>query len=279
MLLQAVPAISQNDRLDSLLLGVLGSEKTIKQLFDQPSANSFIYSGISCDNKTFYAGREIGENMFSVNGNIYLFHSKGFFLGTSGSWYSELDPKYSLTSVTAGMRSYLNKKNNLNFRIFYSRYFYNSPDTTIDYSFKNSIGTGLVLRNNWIGGRISLNVLFGKEFGVNLSPCIFSSITLARFGKYGKILLSPEMSLFAGSEIIEDDNGSIISDAVNSYSSTTEKFGLLNTQAFLPLGFYTKKFDFELGCTVNIPMTRDKNISYPVSSFITLSIGYLLPLK
>ena len=278
-LLWGLQALSQYDRLDSLLSDVFENDKSINHLFDSPSTYSYLYSGLNCDNKTFYAGRELGENMLAVNGNIYLFHSSGFYFGATGSWYSQLDPGYNSTFVTAGIRKPLNKKKNLSFRAAYSRFFLNTADSASENVLNNNFGTGLLLRNNWIGGRLSLNVLFGKEFGMNLTTGIFSNITLVRFGGFGRILLAPELSVFIGSETFEYVSGSSIIDPEGSPSSTTDKYGLLNTQVYLPVCVYVGDFDFEVGYSVNFPMTQDNTITYPVSSFFTLSIGYLLPFK
>ena len=176
LLLRGLPALSQYDRIDSLLLDVFGNDRALNHLFDQPSASSYIYSGINCDSKTFYAGRELGDNMYSLNGNLYMFHSSGLYFGASGSWYSDLDPGYNLTGVTAGIRKPLNQKKNLSFRISYSRYFFNSADSVTENVSKNNLGAGLLLRNNLIGGRLSFNLLFGKEIGMNLTPVFFRTL-------------------------------------------------------------------------------------------------------
>lgn len=274
-----LPALSQYDRIDSLLLEVFGNDKVFSHLFDQPSVRSYLYSGINCDSKTFYAGREIGNNMYSINGNLYMFHSSGLYFGASGSWYSDLDPGYNFTVVTAGMRKALNRKKNLSFRASYSRYLLNYADSVAGNVSKNNLGAGLLIRHRWIGGYISFNALFGEEFMMNLSPAIFSNITLAKFGKYGKIILSPEFSLFIGTETVASKNGSSIFDPLSSSYTITEKFGLLNTKAYLPVGVYAGNFNFELGYSVNIPITQDQTVKYPMSSFFSFSVGYLLPLK
>jgi len=279
LLLWGFPALSQYDRIDSLLLDMFGNDKALNHLFDQPSASSYIYSGINCDSKTFYAGRELGDNMYSLNGNLYMFHSGGLYFGASGSWYSDLDPGYNSTLVTAGMRKPLNKKKNLSFRASYSRFFFNTADSATEIVFNNNLGAGLLLRNNFIGGRLSFNLLFGKEIGMNLTPSIFSNITLVRFGGFGKFFLAPELSLFIGSETIEYENGSSIIDPLDSPSSVTKKYGLLNTQVYIPVSVYAGNFDIEFGYSVNFPMAQDKIFTYPVSSFFSFSIGYLLPLN
>lgn len=275
-----IPAWSQVDRLDSLLNDLFGNDQEMMQLLNPPSAYYYLYGAIAGNSKTYYAGRELGDNMYNFSGNLYFFHSKGFFIGASGSWYSQLDPGYNTTVVSAGINTPLNQKKNLNFRASYSRYFYNNADPGIENVFNNNLGTGLSLRNKWIGGRLSFNFLFGKDFGMNFTPTIFSHITIARFADYNKIQLAPELSVFIGSEAVEYENTGIPGNPPQESTITTEDaYGLLNTQFYFPVCIYLGDFDFELGYSVNIPTTQDEMSTYPVSSYFSFSIGYLLPLN
>ncbi|MBN2611275.1 MAG: hypothetical protein JXB00_06940 [Bacteroidales bacterium] len=274
--LQAWP---QADHLDSLINDVLGVDKELMRLIDPPSSYCYVYSGINSDTRTFYAGREIGENMVSMNGSAYLLHSKGFYAGLSGMWYSQPIPGYSNTIVSAGLYKTLNKKKSLSFRASYNRYFY-SNDTTSQV-FSNSLGTGLTLKNSWIGSRLSVNFLFGEDFGFNFTPNIFSRITVVRFGNYNKLQVEPEISLFFGSEYTEYAMVENLSGQQSGSSETRikEVYGLLNTQFYLPLCVYLGDFDIELGYSLNIPRSQDADISYPVTSFFSFSLGYLLPIN
>ena len=280
LIMFGLSAWSQADRLDSLLMDVLGDDKEMMRLLNPPSAYYYLYGSIAGDSKSYYAGRELGDDMYNINGNLYFFHSKGFFLGASGSWYSQLDPSYNTTTVSAGFTGPLNLKKSLNFSASYCRYFYNTGDPETESVFNNNIGTGLTLRNKWIGGRLSFNFLFGKEFGMNVTPEIFSHITIVRFGNYNKIELAPELYVFLGSETIEYENASNIGNPPQESSTTTEDaYGLLNTCFYLPVCVFLGDFDLELGYSVNIPTTKDETYTYPVSSYFSFSIGYMLPLN
>ena len=268
---------AQPDRIDSLLLNVLGDDKDIIRLLDPPSF--YLYNGALCDSKTFYAGRESGDNLYTINGSTYLMHSRGYYIGASGAWYPKLNPSYNATVLSAGIIKPLNKKKSLSFRASYSRYFFNNTDSLSDNVLNNNIGVGLTLRNKWIGGRLSFNALFGSEYGINLSPEVFSNITIARLGTSGKLFLAPEVSLFIGSETIEYESSVSSIDPSGTSYTTTDKYGLLNTRIYLPVCVYVGDFDFELGYSFNIPTTQDKSVTYPVSSFLSFSVGYLLPLN
>ncbi len=282
MLLCGFRAFAQTDRLDSLINEVLGNDREMMRFLNPSSSYCYLYSGIISDSKTFYAGREIGDNMYSMNGSIYFFHSKGFYIGASGLWYSQLDPGYKTTIVSAGLYKALNKKKSIALRTSYSRYFYTTGDYEADNVFNNNLGISISIRNSWIGTRHSFNFLFGQDFGMNFSPDVFLRIPVARFGKHNRIRIEPEATLFFGSEYVEYT----VTDNLNSQqagtplsSTTNEDYGLLNTQFYLPVCIYLGDFDIELGFSANIPHSQDKTVDYPVSSFFSVSLGYLLPLN
>jgi hypothetical protein len=280
LLFNGLSVWSQTDRLDSLLNDVLGDDREIMKFINPPSSYCYLYGGIAGDNKTYYAGREFGGDIYSAYGNLYFFHSKGIFIGASGSWYSELDPAYNTTILSAGINTPLNVKKSLLFKASYSKYLYHNSDSDTGSAYTNNLSTTLSLRNNWIGGRLSVNILFGEDFGMNIIPGIFSRITLVKFGKYNRIKLEPEVSAFFGSETIEYEivTGGHNPDSQSSYA-TEDAYSLLNIIFTIPVCIYLGDFDFELGYSVNMPATQDEYVSYPVSSFFSFSIGYLLPLN
>jgi hypothetical protein len=273
-LMTVLTAWSQTDRLDSLLTEVLGNDKQIMRLIDPPSAYFYLYGGLNGDSKTLYAGRELGDGMISGNASLYLLHSKGLFAGVSGQWHSQTNPGYNATIATAGVILPLNKSKSLRFRTAYSHYFYNYADSLEPNAFSNNIGTSFSLRNRWIGTRLSASFLFGKEFGVNLTPEIFSYITLIRFDKNNKIQFAPEVSVFFGSETVE-----LKKSGSQSELQTDNVYSLLNTQFYLPLCVFIGDYAVEIGYSLNIPTTQDENTDYPANSFLSFSFGYLLPIK
>ena len=275
-----LPAFSQTDALDSLLLEIMGNDREIMRLINPPTSYCYLYGGIGGENKSYYAGREIGDDMYNMNGNIFFFHSKGFFIGASGSWYSQTEPGYTNTILTTGFGNSINKKKSLSLRASYSRYFYHNSDPDTITPFTNNLAGSISLRNKWIGGRLAVNFLFGTDFGINLRPVFFSRIPVFRFGMFNKIQLEPEVSVFIGSESVEYDIAGNLSGMQGSQSSTIENvYGLLNTQILIPVCFYLGDFDLELSYSLNIPVSSEENVQYPVSSSFSFSVGYLLPLN
>lgn len=275
-LLSVITGMAQTDRIDSLLNDLLSDEKKINRLLEPNHSFMVLYAGTSYENQTFYAGREIGDNMYNVNSQLFLFSSKGFYLGASGMWYSQLEPKYNNTILLAGYYKALNRKKTLAFSTSYSRYFYYKPDTSFEYLFNNSLSTGLTLKNKWIGIRLNTNFLFGQDFGINISPKIFSNITIIRFGKYNSLRIEPEILWLFASESVEYASSGYSGSHTSDLSvNTKDVYGMLNMQLYLPLALSLGNFEFEAAYTVNIPHSMDSNIKYPVSSSISVSLGYM----
>jgi hypothetical protein len=272
----AIIANAQADKIDSLLNDLLSNDKKVTRLLEPQNSFLVLYAGTSVENQTFYAGREIGDNMYNINSQLFMFSSKGFYLGVSGIWYSQFEPKYNNTILLAGYYKALNKKRTLAFSTSYSRNFYYQPDTSFEYLFNNNLSTSFTLKNKWIGFRLNTNVLFGKDFGINITPKLFSQITLMRFGKYNSIRFEPEALMLFSSESVEYTSSGYSGSHISDPSVTTKDvYGMLNIQFYLPLAISLGNFEFETGYTVNMPHSMDSNIKYPVTSSISVSLGYM----
>jgi hypothetical protein len=280
MVASLLPLWSQVSRLDSLMDDLLSDEKEISKLMYPVPKFQFLYAGVNYNSKTFYAGREIGDQMSNTSYQLYYFHSFGFFAGVSGSWYSQIDPSYKNTVLSAGFSKTINMAKSIYLRASYSRYFYYQPDPDYEYNFSNNLSTGLTFRKSWIGARVSLNFLFGQDFGMNMSSSLFSKIRLIHLGKYDNIQLEPELSFYIASETTVLDN-SLYNNSSRDIptNSLKDSYGLLNSQLYIPITISLRNLEVELGYSVNIPRSLDENTAYPVSSFFSFSIGYLLQLN
>ena len=280
LMLTRLSSWSQTDRVDSLLMDVMGNEIKTVTTTDTTHTSMALYGGLNYDSKSFYAGREVGDDMYNMNGYLFFFHSKGYFLGASGSWYSQLDPGYSSTVLMGGYYKYLNKKKSLSFRTSYTRFIYYQPDPELNYNYNNSLSAGLSVKNKWIGGRFSSRLLFGKDVGMDLSPGIYSNIKLYKINKYDYISFEPEVSMLISTETIAyETSGNYNSrlPGTEEEFATKDVYGLLNTQLYLPLCITWRDFDLELSYTINMPVTQDETVDYPVSSYFSVSFGYMIP--
>lgn len=266
LLLSCIPAFSQEDRIDSLLNDIIYTDNTLFPVAQTQAKYDYVFVGSNFNNNTYYAGREIGSDMYNISGYLFYFNSAGFYFGTSGVWFDQLIPQYNSTTLTAGYSLSLDKKKNFNLKTSYSRYIYNLSDTSATYPYENNFSLGFYYRKNWFRARVNSNVLFGEETILNFSPAIYSRFNLIKLGKKNKIYTTPELSFFIGNEEIVTVN------------DTKNVFGLLNTQLYVPLYLSLGDFDLEFSYTFNFPTTQDKNTSYAPNSMFSFSIGYLLPI-
>ena len=266
-LLSATQLVAQSDKIDSLLNDlVFNQEDPFLVKMDDELKYDFLYTGVNYSNNSYYAGREIGDQINNFSGHVFYYNYIGFFLGASGLFYNQLTPNYNNATFSAGYNTFINKKKTLSFRTSYSRYEYFNPDTSSYYPHKNNFNLGLSFRKKWLGARVSHNVLFGDYFSNNLSTAINLRFTILRLGKFNKIYTMPELSAFFSSETI------------TITGVPTDKFGLLNTQLSLPISIALHDFDIEANYYINFPSSLDETIAYPVSSFFSVSVNYLLPI-
>lgn len=276
-LMSGLQVYAQSDRIDSLLNDLVYNSDDPLIVPEEPLKYDFIYAGSNFSNKTFYAGREVDDKMYNVSGNLYYYNSSGLYAGASGVWFNKLTPGYSSTVLSAGFSKAIDKKKHFTFRTAYSRFLYYKQDTSSSYPFKNNFSLGFSFRKKWIGARVYGNLLFGDDSKLNLSTALFSRFDLIHLGHYNKIYMAPEVSAFFSKETV---------NIIKTDSQTTDQtsaglkdvFGLMNSQLYVPLGISIGDFDFELSYSVNFPFTQDVNISYPVKSFFSFSIGFMLPI-
>ena len=276
LLMSGIPALAQTDKIDSLLNDLVYNDSDHLIMPEKPVKFDFLYTGANYSSNTFYAGREIGSDMFNITGNLFYYSSTGLFIGASGCRYDQLTPSYSNTTVSAGYSKAIDKKKLFTIRTSYSRFFYYKPDTASYFPYKNNFNLGLSFRKNWIGLRVSGNLLFGEEFRINVSTALYSRFTLIKLGKYNKIYTAPEVSAFFTTETVSTTKTN--SQNADQTTNLKDVFSLLNTQIYVPLGLSVGNFDFEFSYSLNLPTTQDVNISYPAKTFYSVSIGYMLPI-
>lgn len=274
-LILCLPLPAQTDRIDSLLNDLIYSDPSI--MAEEPAKFNFLYAGANYCSNTFFAGREIGSNMINFSGNLFYYHFTGLFIGTSGNWYDQSAPRYSHTTFSAGFNKALDKKKLFYFRTSYSRFLFYEPDSASYYPFKNNLNMGFSFRNNWIGSRVNGNLLFGDKSRVNVSTALYSRFTIIKLGINNKIYTAPEISAFFTSETVSTTKTS--NQNADYTPNYKEVFNLLNTQFYVPLGLSAGNLDVEFSYSLNLPTTRDVNISYPAKTFYSVSIGYMVPLS
>ncbi|MGQ8336473.1 hypothetical protein ACUNWD_07965 [Sunxiuqinia sp. A32] len=270
----------QENRLDSLVESVLFDD-FYSDLFAEDYSTQFLYWRANYDAKTFYAGREIGIDQYNLSSQLFYLHTKGFYAGVSGAWYSDLDPNYRTTVLTLGYGKGLKKIKFLRYRASYDLFFYNNQDPDYEPIYTSSLNVGTTLKSKIVSTRFDASFLLGKEFGTQLSWDIYSKINLLKFGRLNKLRIEPEVSFTYGSETVEYDLSAYLLDQYPDLTDTyyyEDVFGMLNTSIEVPLNLSLKNFDIEFSWKKNFPHSMDYTIEYPNTSFFSFSIGYLFNL-
>ncbi|MCF8222543.1 MAG: hypothetical protein K9J25_05300 [Bacteroidales bacterium] len=271
---------AQEDKIDAILDSMFFStdEEILLMLAEMNRNHNFIYSRVGYDNKTTYAGREIGSDQYNLSGQLFYLNSTGLYLGLSGAWYSQLDPSYRSTVVTGGYSNSLKKASWLRYRISYNRYFYNTDASSYDPDYTGSLSAGITLKNDNFGIRTDYSFLMGNEYASQASFDLFGDFLLFKPGKRSKIEFTPELSFYFGSEAVEYERISYLSG--NSSTSDMsefiymDKFGLMNTSINIPLEISLGDFSLELSYKYNFPRSLDPNYMYDNNSLFSISLSY-----
>ncbi|WP_282035524.1 hypothetical protein [Saccharicrinis aurantiacus] len=267
---------SQETYVDSVLNEVMyyDEDEVINMDLKLDKAYHFLYVNTSYSNKTFYAGREIGDPQYFLAGQISYFNSKGFFAGlgtSSGTWFSTNGEANYNNALMLGYGKALKKQKWFRYNVSYSRYFGINDGFDFSSTYSNNLQTGITARFNWFGTRASLNYLFGSASKATFNWDAYISITIVDFGSFNNLKFVPEVSFFYDSEDVV-----YITDSDElTYNS---EFGWMNTELTFPIMLNINNFDFELAYTYNVPRSLDPIYEYENTSFFSFSIGYIFEL-
>ena len=277
---QKIPDKLYEARLDSLVEDLIFGDDELRSLFGLKDNFHFLYMRTGYDSRTFYAGREIGDQMYNMSGQLYYFHSTGLFAGVTGAWYGQLDPAYRITVFNLGYSQGLKKKKFFRYRASFDYLMYHNTEPDFDPTYTSGLNFGTTFKVKPFGARLDASFLLGKEVGTNFSADLFSQITLVKLNKYNKIRFEPELSFYFGSETAEYERNNMLDDVVSEPVDTyyQDVFGLMNIQLDLPILLTFKGLDMEFSWTHHFPHSLDPGLAYPRNSFFNLSIGYIFNL-
>ncbi|MFB6317355.1 hypothetical protein [Saccharicrinis sp. FJH54] len=273
-----------NAALDEMLFD---NDMDLYELFDGNTNFHFLYFGSLYNSKTFYAGREIidpltGGAIHSTSAQLYYFISNGLYFGTSGAWYSQMDPSFRTAVFTLGYTKGLKKHDFLRYRASYNRFIYLNMGADYEPNFYNNFNLGFSLKHKNTGLRFDYAMMTGSDtISHQFSIDLYTRIKLLDLGGYDRIQFKPEISTYFGSELVEtllnpDQHNSMFFEPEYGYN---EKFGLLNTQLILPVSISYKDFDFEIAYIHNFPRTLDPLYYFESVGFVQFSLGYILKIK
>lgn len=266
----------RNDILDELFQ----EDSDIDELMASLSNYQLLYLSTNYNNETYFSGRDIGIDQYNIRPQITYLNSSGIFASLYGIYYSELQPKWDVTTATLGygnyFGNYFGNDKMFKYHVSYSKYFYNNTTVNI---FSNDLSAGLSVRNKKrsIGTQFTASYLFGNEQSIQITSTSYLSINLLKTKNY-KLTLRPQLSVIAGKQTIELARSyTRMGRDITTYT-TTDVFNLINTQLNFPLQLSTNSFDFEVGYNLNFPSAIGNESNLKNTSFFNVSIGYLFNL-
>ncbi len=267
--------------IDAIIDELIAEEVDIVDYIDQLSKQHLIYISLEYNNKTYFLGRDLNIDQFSLSPQLLYQHHSGFYLGVSGAFYSEFDPKWDLTTAVAGYTNSFGKHDNFTYDLSYSRYIFSDSESR---DFENSLDASFSIETNnqLLGISAGVSYFFGDEQGFQNNFEIYSSIDLFKINKKHQISLNPQLSFILGNENIDtsriDDliiDLPIIDRIVNEF----ETYALRNTQLSIPLNIEINDFDLEFGYNFNFPNALAFERNLENTSFFNIGLSYIFSFK
>ena len=89
--------------IDSIVEELIFSDsESLLKYIEQLNNYQVIYTSIGFNDKAHFLGRNLGLDQNYLAAQIFYEHSIGIFIGISGAYYSEFEPKWDLTILTGG---------------------------------------------------------------------------------------------------------------------------------------------------------------------------------
>ena len=266
----------KEDEIDMLLDELFFNEQQfMNDILDSFNTNNFIYTNVSFNSNTFFSGRDSGINQFNMVPQISYYSNSGFNLSVSGIYYETFSPHWDFTNIALGYYNTLGKNKLINYNVGYTRYFFaNGWD-----AFTNSIDLSLGIRNKkrTLGTKLATSYLFGTDQSFQIVSRSYANLAIA-LEKDFTLKFRPQLSFLMAQQTTALEQLNTIDDVTTVEYIYNDIFDLLNTQINIPLILVTKSWDFELGYNINLPSRVETEPDLKTTSFINLSIGYLIDL-
>ncbi|QMU66442.1 MAG: hypothetical protein GKR88_20570 [Flavobacteriaceae bacterium] len=266
---------TNDEEIDSLLDELFfNDEQLVDDLLNSIHQYDFLYTNTTFNSNTFFAGRDSGIDQKNLIPQISYYSSSGFNASVSSVYYEQQNPNWDFVSLSGGYGNTIGKTRKFHYNISYSRFFYSDGFD----AFNNSIDATIGVRNtNRILGMVIVgSYLFGTRQSIQISSRIYGNLTLSKQTNHAFKFRPQIHFLFAEQAITFMVPPRI---GVPPILVTTEAFGLLNTQIYLPVSFTTSSWDIELGWNLNLPRPIENEGNLNMTNFFSLTVGYLINLR
>lgn len=161
------PAFAQNPDEDNV------------EVTQEADTSAVLYSEcvlrLGYSSKTLSAGRDFGINQYAFTPSFTYYHKSGVYAGVSGSWYSQTDPNYNLTTLSVGYDG-SSKDMNWGYTVSYDRLIFNPDETGLIKNVASLYGS-----RNWLHFNVGASYSFlfsGDEQAHRLNPMIGGYFTI-----------------------------------------------------------------------------------------------------
>lgn len=267
----------EEDELDLLLDELFFSDQSlIEDILDSFVVTNSIYTNVSFNSNTYFAGRDIGIDQFNIIPQVSYYHPSGFNLSVSGLYYENYSPNWDFTSVSLAYYNTIGKKELLNYNIGYTRFFYSDGYDV----FTNSLdfSTGLRNKSKTLGTNLSVSYVFGGDESLQFVSNTYGKLYVVRKSNF-TLKLRPELSFNVINQSFTQSRIGLVEGEPVILTRKFDIFDLVNTQVTIPLSFATNSWDFEVGYLINFPNAVVSDQSIDPTSFINVSIGYFIDLN
>lgn len=264
--------------LDAIIDELILDENSILDYLEALEKYQVLFVALDFNNKTYFLGRDLGLDQFTLSPQVVYQHHSGVYLGVSGAIYSEFDPQWDITTASVGFSKNFGTYDNFNFDIGYSRYIFSDSQSR---DFENSLDASFSIetKDRLIGASATVTYFFGDEQGVQNSFDIYSSLDLFKLSNKHQVSLNPQVSFIVGNESIDTSRfDDLLSDIplVSRIVNEFETYALRNTQLSVPLNVELGDFELEFGYNFNFPnaLLFERNLEN--TSFFNLGLSYIL---
>ena len=271
---EATETSIQEQEANEIIDELLSEDSELDTIMDGLENFQFLYVSTSYYTDTYFSGRDIGIDQYSIRPQISYVHSKGFFTSLSGVYYDGFDPNWDYTAATLGYGKGLGKSNQLRFSTTYTRYFYSEGVTN---PFHNAVTIGLGVRNKKrnFGTQLSSTYLFGDDGSFQISSRTYYAIKFLD-SKKTNLKFRPQLGIVAGQQTFEMAQTSFQNGTFFISYIENDVFTLINTQLNLPLQLTLGAFDMEMGYNLNFPSAIGTESDLPTTGFFNFSLSYMI---
>ncbi|MDD3095896.1 MAG: hypothetical protein PHD63_06605 [Candidatus Marinimicrobia bacterium] len=256
--------------LDSLL-AILESHRNedIYAILGKGREYHMLYAQAAFENRTYFSGRDIGIEQWNVTFQTVYFY-RGFSAAAATMIYSEFEPRWNLSLVSAAYRHTLSRKLPLDLSLSYERYCYHDPDDSLNGAFPNALQLNIsVSRTHW-GAALNPALFFGSGGAISQeSISFYGDFRIWRKNDL-RLRFRPRLSLIFGSEI-----STYTQFPGDPDPQETKIYGLLNSAIEMPLILHWKDLDLAVVWHFNLPRAPGSDTEYEPTSLFGFSLGYL----